>query len=71
MDTFKHCIEMEQLYRSLALKEPHNRQHWLAAAEKWHRRAGQVLLLTSVENAPPSLPDDDKASDKKSPIAGA
>ncbi len=56
MDTFKHCIEMEQLYRNLALKEPHNKTSWLAAAEKWHQRAGQFLLLTDVEDAPPTSP---------------
>ena len=55
MGTFKHCIEMEQLYRNLALKEPHNRNSWLAAAEKWHQRAGQFLLLTDIEDAPPTV----------------
>jgi hypothetical protein len=56
MVTFKHCIEMEQLYRNLALKEPRNRNSWLAAAEKWHERAGQLLSLIDVEDAPPTSP---------------
>lgn len=56
MDTFKHCIEMEQLYRNLALNEPQNRTSWLAAAEKWHQRAGQFLLFPDVEDAPPTAP---------------
>jgi hypothetical protein len=56
MGMFKHCIKMEDLYRNLAREEPQNKSSWLAAAEKWHQRADQLLLEVDVEDAPPTFP---------------
>jgi hypothetical protein len=48
MDKYKNCMELESLYRRLALAEPKNKNEWLAAADKWHERAMQLPTFKNV-----------------------
>jgi hypothetical protein len=62
----KNLVEMRSqaaLCRQLAVREPSNRAHWLAEAERWSRREqDEIAALFEACNAIPAASEGERAS---------